>query len=209
MRLALKYVLVMVLAALPACWAGTSFAAPLPPFTQCPAIGASPSCMVLIDITDSGAVALFDPTMLPYDDAFDGDDSLVGVLNESSRTVERVHLSGLDIFVFDGDGICSPLIFFSYPAWSGSENCPYGATGYEGPRTSFAVENDALGTINSGFVNFDAPLAPGESTFFALESNLLAPDVNFTATTPLPRGLVLLSVGTLTLGIAAWRRRSA
>jgi hypothetical protein len=136
-----------------------------PPFTQCPAVGADTSCETLIVINSSGSLeASNDPSQGPFDGV---EDTLVGVQNNSSTTVSSIKLSGADIFGFDGDGICSGLYTPAPPA------CPYGPTGYEGPKTSFEATNE-----NEGNVNFtEGALAPGESTYFSLEEN-----VNFVCT---------------------------
>src|SRR5438552_12295056 len=95
---------------------GASSAVPAPPFHQCPAIGASPSCGILIEFTDSGINVLKDPSVPPYDanEAPPGEDTLIGVQNDSSATVGRVTLScvgtsGFPVFQFDADGICLPV----------------------------------------------------------------------------------------------------
>lgn len=76
----------------------------VPPFTQCPAVGYDSSCGILIDITDSGASVLSDPSQPPYDGI---EDTLIGVVNESSHTIDALALHGdTDLFGFDGDGIC-------------------------------------------------------------------------------------------------------
>jgi hypothetical protein len=110
------------------CGAGCCLAAPTVPFTECPAVGADTSCGLLIDITDSGVAVLQDPSQGPYDGS---DDTLVGVLNQSSKSIGHLALaSNTPIFAFDGDGICSG--FYGLIA-----GCPSGQTGYEGPGTSF------------------------------------------------------------------------
>jgi hypothetical protein len=72
--------------------AGGGLAAPAPPFTQCPPVGASPSCAILIEFTDQGINIFEDPLVGPYDGI---EDTLVGVVNNSSATVNKVTLSGV------------------------------------------------------------------------------------------------------------------
>jgi hypothetical protein len=117
----------------------------------------------VIYITDTGTSVLTDPSQPPYDGS---DDTLVGVVNDSSGTVGSVSLtSNTGAFGFDGDGICSG----AFGAWDGSSGCPYGATGYEGPNTSYAnVSSDG----NNGTVEFGDPLGAGGSTYFSLEAAL-------------------------------------
>ncbi|MDQ6811356.1 MAG: hypothetical protein M3Z95_05610 [Actinomycetota bacterium] len=142
-------------------FASSASAAPTPPFTQCPAIGLDTSCAVLIEITPSGEAESFtDPTQGPFDGV---EDTLIGVQNNSKNTVETIKLKTgslpIPIFGFDGDGLCSAFIS---PKPAG---CPFGPTGYEGPKTSFTIEN-----ANEGNVNFlEGTVAPGGSAYFSLE----------------------------------------
>ncbi|MGD0380196.1 MAG: glycoside hydrolase family 30 beta sandwich domain-containing protein [Acidimicrobiales bacterium] len=155
------------------------------PFNECPAIGEDTSCGLLIDITKSGIEVLGDPTQSPFDGT---DDTLVGVLNQSSAAVSDIPLSSstADVFDFDGDGICSG----DYGTWSaapasstvsgdaGSANCPYNSdtTTYAGPDTSMSgISADDM----SGTVDFPTPLATGQSTYFSLESAIsTTPPIN-------------------------------
>lgn len=130
---------------------------PSAPFTECPPVGADTSCGLLIDVTGAGVSILQDSSQGPFDGI---EDTLVGVLNRSNKSVERLSLvSSTDLFGFDGDGLCA----------YGISGCPFGPTGYEGPRTSFgAISPD----YSSGVVEFSPPLEPGESTYFSLEESL-------------------------------------
>jgi hypothetical protein len=65
---------------------------PLPPFTQCPAVGASPSCQILLVVDPDGTVSVYsDPSVGDYDGA---DDTLVGIWNTSGKTVDAVTVTG-------------------------------------------------------------------------------------------------------------------
>lgn len=141
-----------------------------PPFTQCPAIGLDTSCGVLISITDSGANCLTDPSQGPYDGI---EDTLIGVQNNSSSPVASLTVSStLPAFAFDGDGICAFVL-----------NSGCGATGYEGPGTSFS---GISGDLKSGTVNFTPALAPGASTYFSLEEAITCATIsNITVTSSL------------------------
>ena len=138
-----------------------SNATPSAPFTECPAIGAAASCDVLVQITDGGNKILDDPSQGPYDGS---DDTLIGVVNNSSATVSSLALSAnTNLFGFDGDGLCvySPI----------QPGCPFGSTGYEGPGTSFSGVNQSA---TGGVVSFAAGLAPGATAYFSLEQRLAA-----------------------------------
>lgn len=140
--------------------------------SPCPAVGADTTCGVIITITDAGAtpVATNQP---PYDTI---EDTLVGVVNNSSIPISSIALtSNLDIFGFDGDGICglSPVTGLPYvpapPPASNGATCPFGPTGYEGPGVSFSN----YASLTSGTVTFNPPLPPKTGTaYFSLENAL-------------------------------------
>ena len=138
---------------------------PSPPFGQCPAIGSAPSCEILLVVNSNQTVSVLgDPSV----GAFDGsDDTLVGIINDSGKAVTAVTVTGpgSGLSLFDGDGICSG----SYGTWNGSSGCPYGTTGYEGPKTSF-VTNPSL--PDSAEVDFKGGLATGGTAYFSLEGAL-------------------------------------
>jgi hypothetical protein len=140
-------------------------AAPAPPFTQCPAVGADSSCGLLLDITSSGVAVLEDPSQGPYDGA---DDTLVGVINQSSSPISSLALTSMSpMFAFDGDGICSGLYGFL-------AGCPFGPTGYEGPGTGFTqISSD----YTTGGVTFSGGVAPGATAYFSLEAPLNATSI--------------------------------
>lgn len=128
------------------------FALASPSAAQCPPVGESPTCAVVITINPNGRLTFqVDPSIGPYDGV---EDTLVGVINKSGATVFGISLSGSDIFGFDGDGICT-FISCGWP----------NPTGYEGPGTSFSVTD-----ANNGIVNFTGNgLANNGSTYFSLE----------------------------------------
>lgn len=146
------------------------------PFTECPAVGFDTSCGLLVDVTDSGVSILQDPSQGPYDGS---DDTLVGVLNQSSKTLGHLSLSAdTDIFGFDGDGICS--------GFSGTiEGCPFGPTGYEGPGTSFIEISPDL---TSGVVSFAGGVSPGGTAYFSLEEPLTSSTIVSGGPSPTEQG---------------------
>ena len=139
--------------------ANASTAADQPPFTECPAIGSSRSCEILLVVNPDNSVSvLHDGAVGPYDG---GDDTLVGIVNESSSPVQAVTVSGVgtDLAGFDGDGLCT----------FGVNGCPFGSTGYEGPGTSF---HTSPSLPDHAEVDFTGGLKPGGTAYFSLENDL-------------------------------------
>jgi len=119
---------------------------------------------VLVIATNAGLAIDFDSSQLPYDGS---DDTLVGVLNSSSRQLSNVTLSGPDgTFNFDGDGICTYEI----------NDCNQSdSSGYAGPGVTFSAidpDNQAFGTIN-----FNPPLPPDGTAYFSLEQLVTPPQI--------------------------------
>jgi hypothetical protein len=76
-----------------------------PQFTQCPQVGVDTGCQFLIDITSSGTTILQDASQGAYEES---EDALIGVKNETTSPISSIPVSvpNLDVFGFDGDGIC-------------------------------------------------------------------------------------------------------
>jgi len=170
---------------------GTSTTAP---FNECPAVGEDSSCGLLIVVSNNGEQILGDPAnATPYEDI---EDTLVGIVNESSKPLYRVQLSSSvspPIFGFDGDGICTNATGGYNP-----EGAPVGYTGdtycttdqlngadpgqpqgddpngsdYQGPANTFS--NIDQTSFNTGDVDFNGGLQPGTGTYFSLENTLTA-----------------------------------
>jgi hypothetical protein len=135
-------------------------AAPPTPFTQCPAVGFSGSCKVLLVVEPDNSVSVYDdPNVGDYDG---GDDTLVGIVNNSNAPVAAVTVSGpgSDLSGFDGDGLCT----FITCTWQAN-------TGYEGPANTFTTDTSQP---DSAEVDFPDGLAPGFSSYFGLEGTLTA-----------------------------------
>ena len=145
---------------------------PTPPFTQCPAVGVDTSCTILIVIQPDGSLTILsDPTQKPFDR---GDDTLVGVLNNSGISVPSIAIgsSTQAVFGFETpgpDGLCA----FTFVGNGYCKATPKPATGYEGPTSTFSAIS---ANKRDGTVNFTDPggLRAGASTFFSLENAITA-----------------------------------
>ena len=169
---------------------------PAPLFTQCPPVGADFGCQFLITVSNSGNTVQSDPNQGPYENA---EDSLIGVVNNSSKPISHIPLSvpGSDLFNFEGDGICNPGVGPAAPGCvdPGGGTCGAGGTsficsfpkppgqpaGYTEPgaptgNTQNGYEgpttwysNVSATDTSKGVVNFSPALQPGQSTYFSLE----------------------------------------
>ena len=122
-------------------------------------------CALIIVVDNTGATVYANPV---NDGPYDGsEDTLVGILNNSSSAISSISLSSsATIFGFDGDGLCT---YITVP------NCE--PNGYGGPGVTFTTTN-----TKSGAVNFATPLAAGGgSAYFSLEEALTSSDVSVTA----------------------------
>jgi PEP-CTERM motif-containing protein len=188
---------------------GSMHAAPL--FSECPAAGANTGCQFLITVNADGSTSVAGDTTAPNNGPYDGsDDTLVGVLNNSSNTVSSLPLSSsTTIFGFEGDGPCtvSPA-----PASCGTD-----PSGYGGPNATFSgISSDTT----SGTVDFPSGLAPGQSAWFGLEEALTlsqittgtpvtGPGTGPSSSTPEPGSLLTLGTGLLGLGLYIKRVKRA
>lgn len=174
-------VLLVVLAAilLPSTANGLIRAVPEPPFHECPPVGASPSCQVLLYVwSPSEVFVLNDPSVESYDG---GDGISVGVLNGSgATTLKSLAISdpGSGIARFDGLGLCASE--FDVPG------CPFGSNPYAGPDTTLTTKPSS---IDSAAVNFPKALKLFKSTYFSLAGAPRYP--GFTATIARAKTLVL------------------
>jgi hypothetical protein len=178
---------------------GTGTAGPGGAFPH-PPDPAATGCNVVITINANGSISTVITDATPYEVS---EDSLVGVVNNSSTPVSSLNLSGTDIFGFDGDGICT-FTFTGNGYCTGSHLSD--PLDYAGPTSSFPGWNGS--SPNSGTVAFNPAIAAGGGTaYFSLEEppsvSLAVGGVN---SVPAPGTLVLFGIG-LTL-LAGWSFRS-
>ena len=148
----------------------------------------------------NGPITFVDGTSDPGSDG-----SLIGIVNNSSMSLSSFTLTGAGadagIFDFSFNGIC---------VYTNAPYCTTAASGYEGPTTTFSdLQSTVLFETTEGDVTFNPGLAPGTSTFFAVEDT--AADINANgglkvsnitfASAPEPAEYVLLAAGLGILGL--------
>jgi hypothetical protein len=170
---------------------GTSTTAP---FNECPAIGWDNSCGIVIVISNNGEQVLQDPNnavgtasttpgaQTPYDES---DDTLVGIVNQSSKPVYGLQLSGestgTDLFGFEGDGICTYAhggASLNGGAGTSGTPPPVSVTGYTGDSycnaTQLAGSSAAAGPDPNGS-DYQGPT----TTFSNISADTATGNVNF------------------------------
>jgi hypothetical protein len=153
-----------------------------PPFTECPSIGAAPSCDILLDVNPNRTITpIGDSSVGPYDG---NDDSLVGIVNNSSSPVQAIVVSGPNsgLAGFDGDGICTyatgGTTGGSGAGFTGDSYCDAQQLAgtdpedYEGPENTFTLDPNSQNDVEVDFTG--KGLAPGQTTYFSLEGALTA-----------------------------------
>lgn len=136
--------------------------------------GADPTgCGVLITFGSSGATVVVTGTG-PYDGS---EDTTVGVINNSMAALSSVTLTATNgAFGFEDDGIQT------YTATNGVAIGTGGATGYEGPDSTYNLSGVDGGTCTGSpvncspgdgtlVVNFATAIAVGGSDYFSLEGD--------------------------------------
>jgi len=199
-----KLTLALALVLLGSCavWAGSICPAGsgASPFVHSPDPSAT-GCNVVITVNANNSVTITIPDSSPYDGS---EDTLIGVVNNSSGALTSLSLSGSDIFGFDGDGICT-FTFVGSTYCNASQRSGTDPGDYQGPLNTFTVTN-----ANTGSVNFNpAVAANGGTTYFSLEGTPTAsltatpttgPSTSASAPALSPWGMAMLTV--LLLGLS-------
>ena len=172
-----------------------------------PYVTAGGGCNTLVTVAAGGGITISIVNANPYDGS---EDTLVGVVNNSSTPLTSLTLTAAGISSWDSDGIC---VYAAGGAagdtWT-SGNSSYCTaaqlagtstpTDYYGPTTTFS--NYASG--NSVTVTFTTPVpANGGTTFFSVEQS---PSASLVVTqpglpsTPAPSSIWLIAIGLCALG---------
>ncbi len=172
---------------------------------MCPSIGGGTGCAYVLTVNPTGSVSISagaNPASYDGGTRGEGDDVVVGVVNNSNAVVSSIALAGMsNVFGFDGDGMCT--LTFTSPVSSSycQKNGPNGGpsytttrgktTGinpydYQGPNNTFSnVSTSGRTAGDSGTIKFTTALLPQGTTFLSLE---VAPTKS-TATATLQPGL--------------------
>jgi PEP-CTERM motif len=160
------------------------------------------TCNVLITFNANGSITTTNPNGNGFYDS-GGDDNVVGVINNTGSALTSLNLSStLDIFGFDGDGICGGYNFSATGATCGAEQ---GDTSNDNYLPTGVTATNINGSDTAGTINFlNGGIAPGGTGFFSLEDPV---DLNLKVTPGVPEPSTLLMMGTGIAGFAGMLRR--
>ncbi|HEV7445928.1 MAG TPA: SdrD B-like domain-containing protein [Steroidobacteraceae bacterium] len=125
-------------------------------------------CTILITLNADGSIATTHPNPAPsYDNG--NDDNMIAVVNNTAQTVTGLQITSttLDIFGFDGDGVCARPPGWTFSALGPNPNCAIATDPFRyGPvGINFTRFNPFGGIVNFG----NGGIPPNGSAFFTLE----------------------------------------
>src|SRR5262249_3279736 len=147
----------------------------------------------------NGSITTTNPNPAPSYDA-GNDDNMVGIVNNSGKTITSLQFSSVtaDIFAFDGDGVCS-----GPPGWTFSAlgPNPNGASATDPNHYGPAGITFTSTSSYNGIVNFgNGGIPPNGTSFFSLEG---AVTKDLQVSIP-PPALVLTKSGPATMNLGQW-----
>ena len=159
---------------------------------------ANEGCNVLITFNPDGSITTTNPNTAPsYDNGHD--DNMIGIVNNTGIAIASLQFSSvsLDIFGFDGDGVCSGP-GWTFSALGPNPNCATATDpNHYGPAgVTFTITNSHSGIVNFG----NGGIAPNSSAFFSLEGPV-AQDLQVSYPDPV---LVLRKSGPATMSLGQW-----
>ena len=133
---------------------------------------ADEGCTILITLNADGSIATTFPNPAPaYENG--NDDNLIGVVNNTSKTITAIQLTSatIPIFGLEDDGVCGGPPGWTFSALGPDPNC---ANTTDPHRYAPAGINYTIFNVNSGIVNFgNGGIAPNGHAFFSLEGGHL------------------------------------
>ncbi len=174
------------------CAQAPALAGPIPGF---PAIGSAAGPDPLITVNLDGSISITGTGNGPFDGI---EDTYVGVVNNSTGFVlKSLHLTGGNIFGFDGDGTVLPYLNDYVGTGVGATN---------GVPITFAINNANDGTV---IFNGKVGLLPGERAYFGLEEapGAISGATGNITTVPEPASLALVGMSAVALAGWSWRKR--
>ena len=133
---------------------------------------ANEGCTILITLNADGSITTTFPNPSPsYDNGLD--DNLIGVVNNTSKTITALELTSatIPIFGLEDDGVCGGPPGWTFSPLGPNPNCAIATDPHHyGP----AGINYTIFNANSGIVNFgNGGVSPGSNAFFSLEGGQL------------------------------------
>jgi uncharacterized repeat protein (TIGR01451 family)/fimbrial isopeptide formation D2 family protein len=133
---------------------------------------ANEGCTILITLNADGSITTTFPNPAPaYETG--PDDNLIGVVNNTSKTITGLQLSSatVPIFGLDGDGICAGPPGWTFSALGPNPNCAIATDphGYGPAGINYTIFNRFSGIVNFG----NGGIRPNGNSFFSLEGGNL------------------------------------
>ncbi|HEX3539274.1 MAG TPA: hypothetical protein VHT75_02415 [Acidimicrobiales bacterium] len=141
-------------------------------FNICPSVGPATACAALIVISDGGVMTVVDNPAGTARGVYDGNDSLIGVQNNTGAYITGFMLSSTTpIFAFDGDGPCTLL---AAPTFT----CSRDPSGYGGSDVNGVSFTNITSDHKTAEILFPI-LPPYHDSWFAVQGTPDAASLSF------------------------------